>query len=139
LLGSAALNASVTRSAFAKWEKPDRRVALVVGFDDYKESELRFANPTCVSDATAVATKLKEFGFLHVALESDLSRKQFSDAVQRFVDNHKRSADLAVVFFAGHGVHDGSQSSLLPSDVRIGSPDELAACSIALEDLVGWR
>jgi hypothetical protein len=136
LLGSAALAASANQRAVAKWEKPDRRVALVVGIDQYEYGALRFANPTCVSDAEAIAAKLRALGFVDVVLKPNLSQAQLSEAVERFVDDHKSAADLALIFFAGHGVHDGRQSFLLPIDVRTQTNDEVAASSVPLDYIV---
>ena len=78
--------------------KTERRVALVIGNSTYKVSPLD--NP--VNDATDMAESLKKFGF-QTTLLRNASLAQMREATRRFADELP-SADVALIYFAGHGI-----------------------------------
>src|SRR4051812_37246208 len=85
--------------AVAAQPAPEKRVALVIGIDDYAGAR-RLANP--VRDARAVEAALKKLGF-KVIIETDRSRRKLISALDDFAEEQK-GADLALFFFAGHAV-----------------------------------
>lgn len=89
-----------------------RRVALVVGNDAYPAMPLKNA----VNDARAVAGALREAGFV-VSLEQDLTRVAMERAVDGFVGKLS-PGDVALFFYAGHGVEIEKENYLLPVDFR---------------------
>src|SRR5947208_462008 len=78
----------------------DKRVALVIGNSTYQRVA-KLPNP--VRDATAVAKMFKDAGFDRVELLLDLGNLDFKRAIYRFEDDIVPGADIAVIYFAGHG------------------------------------
>ena len=89
------------------------RVALVIGNSSYT-SVPTLPNPR--NDAEDIAAALRNLGF-DVVEGRDLDRRGMADAVRRFVRNLPGS-DIALFFYAGHGVQIGGDNYLLPTDVR---------------------
>jgi uncharacterized caspase-like protein len=108
----------------------ERRVALVIGIDRYEH--LRPLG-NAVNDARAVEDALLALGF-EVTSESDRDLRRVRRAVEEFREDGA-GADVALVFFAGHGVEIGGRNHLLPSDADATSPDTLASTSLPLEEL----
>lgn len=91
----------------------ERRVALVIGNDDYQHF------PTlgkAVADARAFRDELKSRGFLMVYKEN-ADRRQFNEAIDDFVGKLSTDA-VAVIYYAGHGVQRESANYMLPVDLR---------------------
>src|SRR5215471_17950610 len=85
-------------------EAADRRVALVIGNANYTASGVPpLAN--AASDARAVADSLKSLGF-QPELALNQSYRALRDTVQRFA-GQANGADVAMVFYAGHGLELG--------------------------------
>jgi uncharacterized caspase-like protein/exonuclease VII small subunit len=106
----------------------EKRVALVIGIGDYATAR-KLANP--VSDARAVEAALKALGF-KVVIESDRNSRRLSAALDEFAEENK-GADLALVFFAGHGIQAGGRNFLLPTDAKTESAAALEASALPLE------
>jgi Caspase domain len=92
-----------------------RRVALVIGNSKYAHVE-RLANP--VRDAQAVGEALKRLQFDTVTILQDLGKEAMSRALQAFEDE-ANAADIALIFFAGHGIEVDGQNYLIPTDARL--------------------
>jgi uncharacterized caspase-like protein len=91
------------------------RVALVIGNSDYAHVA-KLPNP--VRDATAIAQLLKDAGFDHVEQRTDLGIRAFRQAMREFA-YRARGADMAVVFYAGHGMEVGGNNYLIPTDAKL--------------------
>src|ERR1700693_5854515 len=78
----------------------DKRVALLVGNSGYQNAP-RLPNPS--NDATAMAQMFKMAGFDVADLRLDVSNLDLKRALREFEDA-ANSADIAVVYFAGHGL-----------------------------------
>jgi uncharacterized caspase-like protein len=100
----------VCQPAFA-----DKRVALILGNSAYQNAP-SLANP--VNDAALVATRLKQAGFDVVDSRHDLSALQTRRALRDFEDN-ARDADIAVVYYAGHGIEVDGTNYLIPVDAKL--------------------
>ena len=87
----------------------ERRVALVIGEDDYRSVRTL---DNAVSDAQSIAGALDRLGF-EVTLETNRDLRRMRRALDDFSEDGK-GADVALVFFAGHGVEISGQNSLLP-------------------------
>lgn len=89
-----------------------RRIALVVGNNDYKFlADLGKAT----NDARAVGRTLREIGFDVVVEAMDVNLRQLNDKVKEFSETIEEG-DTAFLFYAGHGVAVGSVNYLLPTD-----------------------
>lgn len=89
-----------------------KRVALVIGNSNY-DKVARLANPS--RDAGLVADTLKAAGFDNVDLRRDLNVNDMRRALRDFVDRTS-DADVAVVFYAGHGIEVDGVNFLIPTD-----------------------
>src|SRR5262249_20155732 len=90
------------------------RVALVVGNSAYS-SVPALANPA--NDAADVSQSLQRLGF-NVTTLTDAKFDAFRHALIEF-GRAARGADMAIVFFAGHGVEIAGENWLLPVDVEL--------------------
>ncbi|WP_112309749.1 caspase family protein [Pseudogemmobacter bohemicus] len=108
----------------------ERRVALVLAAQEYRH--LRpLANP--VNDARAIEDLLKSLGF-EVWTETDRDLRRMRRALEDFrVDGE--GADLALVFYAGHGVAIDGVNYLLPVDAEARSAEGLAATSLPFSEV----
>src|ERR1700731_1504154 len=101
---------------FATAAAADRRVALVIGNSAYKN-----ASPlsNTINDASSIATLFKSVGFEVVISRNDLGVVDFKRAVREFLITAE-SADIAVVYYAGHGVEIDGTNYLVPVDAKLG-------------------
>ena len=98
--------------AFAQPAHAEKRVALVIGNNDYKNvPRLQKA----VNDARTMAETLKQLGF-RVMVAENQTRQAFSESLLAF-DAAVGPGDTAFFFYAGHGVEIAGQNFLLPTDV----------------------
>src|SRR5882762_6876132 len=90
----------------------EKRVALVVGNNDYKNvPKLQKA----VNDARTMGDALKQLGFTVMVAENQ-NRQAFSQTLLAF-DRAIEPGDAAFFFYAGHGFEIAGQNYLLPTDV----------------------
>ena len=110
----------------------DKRVALLIGNSAY-QNVARLPNPA--SDADAVAQLLKNAGFDVVSLQQNAGNLDFKRAIRKFEDIAS-DADIAVVFYAGHGIEIGGVNYLVPVDAKLASDLDAPDEAIALDRLV---
>ncbi len=122
--------AAIIIAVSASLAHAERRVALVFGADRY-ETIRPLAN--AVSDARAVEDALDALGF-EVFTEANRDLRRMRRALADFSEDAK-GADVAFVFFAGHGVEIAGQNMLLPTDASTASLDALRESSLPLEEL----
>jgi uncharacterized caspase-like protein len=94
----------------------DRRVAFVVGNGAYK-NVAQLPNPPI--DAKAMAATLRNVGF-EVIEGSNLTRDQMTEKLLDF-GRKAQGSDVAVFYYAGHGIAVGGSNYLLPVDADIKS------------------
>src|SRR4051794_30011004 len=92
-----------------------KRVALVVGNSIYKNAPLL---PNPANDAAAIAATLKGAGFDLVDVKSNLPSLEMRRALRDFADQ-ARDADVAVVYYAGHGIEIDGTNYLIPTDATL--------------------
>src|SRR5438067_1996922 len=99
-------------AAFAVPAHAEKRVALVVGNNDYRNvPKLQKA----VNDARTMGDTLKQLGFTVMVAENQ-NRQAFSQTLLAF-DRAVEAGDTAFFFYAGHGFEIAGQNFLLPTDV----------------------
>jgi uncharacterized caspase-like protein/uncharacterized protein YecT (DUF1311 family) len=106
----------------------ERRVALVVGNSAYARVG---ALPNTVNDAHAVARALEGIGF-DVALVADADRRALREALRGFAARAD-GADVAFLFYAGHGIEAGGVNWLIPTDAVLATNDDIADEAIGLD------
>lgn len=109
LLATAVL-ASSGIDAFA-----EKRVALVIGNSAYQKVA-PLSNPA--NDAAVVTAMLKQAGFDSVDSKMDLKGPEMRRALREF-GNKTRDADVAVVYYAGHGIEVDNTNYLIPVDAQL--------------------
>ncbi len=115
-----ALAAALLGFFFASSAHADRRVALVIGNGKYVQAA-PLANPA--NDARAVAAALERLGF-EVVSGYDLGNADLRKTVRAFADKLV-GADVAMFFYAGHGLQVGGENYLIPVDAAIRSEADL--------------
>jgi uncharacterized caspase-like protein len=94
----------------------ERRVALVIGNSAY-QSTAPLANPK--NDAADVGATLSKLGF-EVLSGTDLDKAGMDRTIRLFAEKLS-GADLAVFFYAGHGLQVDNQNYLVPIDAKLSS------------------
>src|SRR5438034_5242387 len=110
-LSAASLLISANTDAFA-----DKRVAFVVGNGAYKNVP---ALPNPAVDAKSMAKLLRNVGF-EVVEGSNLPRDKMTEKLLDF-GKKAEGADVALFFYAGHGIAISGTNYLLPVDADIKS------------------
>ena len=110
-LGLAALSALLL-AVFAGPAAAEKRIALVVGNSAY-QNITRLDNPK--NDATLMADTLSGLGFALIGgrAQLDLDKQSLDTAVQNF-GRQIQGADVALFYYAGHGVQVSGSNYLVP-------------------------
>ncbi|MER9274119.1 caspase family protein [Mesorhizobium sp. M0643] len=109
----------------------DRRVAFVIGNSDYRQFPA-LKNPA--RDAEDVSKTFRLAGF-EVFVASDLTKLQFEEQFRNYlaaVDG----ADLAVVYYSGHGFQIGGENFLIPVDASLKQAADIEVQAIKLNDVL---
>src|ERR1700682_3393783 len=110
----------------------DKRVALIVGNSTY-QTVPQLPNPA--RDASSVAKMFKDAGFDSVDVALNVGRLEVKRASRKF-EATADQADIAVVYYAGHGLEIGGVNYLIPVDARLASDRDADDEAIQLERLV---
>jgi uncharacterized protein YecT (DUF1311 family) len=116
----------LTAPAFA-----ERKVALVIGNSEYTHAPV-LPNPQ--RDAAEVAKKLTSLGY-EVQLEENLTGQAFRVALGVFSESAQQ-ADLALVFYAGHGIELGGRNFLIPVDSAMKSEASAQFETVSLDQVL---
>src|SRR6202051_2951117 len=117
---------------FATAAKADRRVALVIGNSVYRNASQL---PNTINDATAVAALFRSVGFEVVSSRADLGVLDFKRAVRDFLITAE-NADVAVVYYAGHGIEVGGTNYLIPVDAKLARDYDVQDEAVALDQII---
>jgi uncharacterized caspase-like protein len=98
----------------------DKRVALVIGNGAYRNAPA-LLNPK--NDAEDVGRSLQGLGF-ETIVAADLDRGGMNDALDRF-SRVVADADVAVVYYSGHGMQFAGKNYLLPVDAKLAAADDV--------------
>ena len=93
----------------------DKRVALVLGNSAYQNVP-PLTNP--VNDAALIADTFKKAGFDLVELKQNLSAQETRRVLRDFADK-SNDADIAVIYYAGHGIEVDGSNYLIPVDAKL--------------------
>ena len=111
--------------------RAERRVALVIGNSAYSDApELR--NPR--NDAEDVGKALAALGF-EVTTGKDLTGLQLTRMVAAFT-RATQGADVALFYYAGHGIQASEQNYLIPVDAKVEDEFGLKREAVALGDVI---
>ena len=107
------------------------RVALVVGNSAYEHMG-RLPNPE--NDAADVGAALRRLGF-EVTEARDADRTALTNALRAFT-RRSAGADVAMVFYAGHGMEMDGVNYLLPVDARLERDTDVRYETVTLDDVL---
>ena len=109
----------------------DRRVALVIGNSEYREIPA-LKNPD--KDAEDVSNTFRQAGF-DVFVARDLTKLQFEQEFRDYLAAAD-GADLAVVYYSGHGFQIGGENFLIPVDASLKDAADIEVQAIKLDDVL---
>ena len=107
----------------------DKRVALVIGNSSYQKVA-RLSNPA--NDAAAVAAMFKSAGFDSVDSRLNLNANEMRKTLREF-GNRARDADVAVIYYAGHGIELDGTNYLIPVDATLETDTDVLDETFPLE------
>ena len=110
-------------------QKPLKGVALVIGQSDYEHLD-PLANPE--NDAREIEELLDDLGF-ETDIRSDRTAKKLRRDIDSFVEDAD-GADVAFVYYSGHGIEAGAENYLVPIDADL---DALESAEKAMVPLSG--
>lgn len=112
-------------------EAASKRMALVVGMAAYTSiSPLR----NTVADARAVGDMLQRLGFT-VDLAIDVPLAQMQETVAAF-SRKTETSDIALVYYAGHGVEAAGENYLVPIDIKVDDPAKIPEQAVSLSSVL---
>ncbi|MCO5056961.1 MAG: caspase family protein [Rhizobiaceae bacterium] len=103
----------------AREARPLEGIALVVGNADYVGDHADLPNP--VNDALAMKELFDRLGF-QTTLVTDRDARRLARDLDNFVDDAE-GADVAVVYYAGHGIEADGENFLVPIDADLAAPE----------------
>ncbi|CAO3358537.1 SUMF1/EgtB/PvdO family nonheme iron enzyme [Azospirillum palustre] len=116
----------------------ESRLALVIGVSSYRNAP-ELVNPR--NDAKAIGEALRALNFT-VDEQYDLDARGFATALRQF-GLKASQADVAVIFYAGHGIQVNGVNYLLPADAQLERERDLVYEAIPLNlpmgELAGAR
>jgi uncharacterized caspase-like protein len=125
----------------------EKRVALVIGNSAYANASL-LKNPA--NDARDIAAALDRLGFSGIGINSstdltvtntplapffDLTYERLRRALAAFA-RATEETDLAILYYAGHGIEVGGRNYLIPIDARLEHVKDVGWETAALDDLM---
>jgi formylglycine-generating enzyme required for sulfatase activity/uncharacterized caspase-like protein len=122
---------AVAAVAFANPAHAQKRVALVIGNGAYKETQ-PLINTT--NDAPDMAAALKRLGF-DVLEGINLDKRAMERLIRQF-DQKLAGAEIALFFYAGHGMQVSGQNHLVPVDARLAAEGDIDFESLPLNLVV---
>jgi uncharacterized caspase-like protein len=102
-------------SLFSQPAFADKRIALIIGNSTY-QNVAKLDN--AVNDAVAVTAMFKSAGFDNVESRLNLTASELRKTLREF-GNRSRDADMAVVYYAGHGIELDGINYLIPIDATL--------------------
>ncbi|CUT15378.1 FIG00441069 hypothetical protein [Bradyrhizobium sp.] len=107
----------------------ERRVALVIGNSAYK-SVPKLANPA--NDAALVGGMFKKAGFDWIDVRADLNASAMRKALRDF-GGRARDAEVAVIYYAGHGIELDGTNYLIPTDATLETDSDVLDETVGLD------
>lgn len=122
---------SETRSIL--YEKGKKRIAMVVGNSKYQGSS-KLQNPE--NDARAITQKLVDLGF-DVIERLDAGQGDLRGAVAQFGSRvQDQDVEVALFYYAGHGVQISGKNYLIPVDIAPQSEMELKMLAVSADEVL---
>ena len=117
---------------FSSDARAEKRVALVIGNGGYQNAS-KLTNPP--NDAAAIAAMFRDAGFEVVEAKTDLGNLEFKRVAREFTAV-ARDSDIAVLFYAGHGIEVNGTNYLIPVDAKLATDFDVEDEALSLDRLV---
>ncbi|GGN11585.1 hypothetical protein GCM10010967_54400 [Dyadobacter beijingensis] len=115
------------------YEKARKRIALVVGNSKYQAGS-KLQNPE--NDARAISQKLVDLGF-NVIERIDASQMDLRAAVAQFGSRiQSQDLEVALFYYAGHGVQVSGKNYLIPVDISPQSEMEMKMLAVSADEIL---
>ena len=111
----------------------EKRVALVIGNAAYEHVE-PLKNPA--NDAEAIGGSLSRLGFSGATPQLNLDYLGFRRALQLF-GAAAEGADIAVIYFAGHGIEVDGRNFLIPIDAKLQRARDVDFAAVPVDQVLG--
>lgn len=98
----------------------EKRIALVIGNSAYQHA-VPLANPK--NDSSDIAAKLENLGF-EVVSNQDLDLAGMRRTVRAFLEKLD-GADMALFFYAGHGIQVNGNNYMVPVDAQLSTYNDV--------------
>jgi uncharacterized caspase-like protein len=121
-----------TAGTTAGLAQTEKRIALVIGNSAYQHTGV-LANPR--NDAAAVARLLKTMGFADVKLRTDLDYGGMRESIRLF-GKSAANAEIALIYYAGHGLEISGENYLVPVDARLAHVRDLEYETVSLASVL---
>jgi len=112
-------------------EAAETRVALVIGNGAYRNAPV-LKNPA--ADANAVAAALRRLNF-KVVLGTDLDQQAMIGKLKAF-RQASENAEIAVIYYSGHGIQVAGENWLLPVSAKLESDRDLQYEAIKVDSVL---
>ncbi len=112
MIKSGLLAFSLILSLFMAAPAQAKRVALIIANGRYANAT-SLKNPA--ADAALIAKSLRQAGFTSVDVKIDLGKTAMDRELSLF-GQKSEGADVALIYYAGHGIEAGGQNYLIPTD-----------------------
>ena len=109
----------------------DKRVALVIGNSNYQHA-VKLPNP--VNDGKLIGDTLRKAGFT-VLEGTDLDKVGMGRLLDQFTEA-AYDADVALIYYAGHGLQVDGHNYLIPIDAALEKPAQLQTRTIPVDDVL---
>jgi hypothetical protein len=110
----------------------ETRVALIIANGAYAGGAPALPNP--VADGKLMASTLKSVGFASVTLLTNANRMTMERALRTFAGEAEK-ADVAVVYYAGHGIESNGENYLIPVDAALANDRDLDIEAVKLSTM----
>lgn len=107
------------------------RVALVIGMSAYRSVP---ALKNTINDAKALSQTLEGIGF-DVDLLMDASKEETLRELQDFAFRAE-TADIALIYYAGHGVSVQGTTFLIPVDAEVKAAKDIVTASVTMDQML---
>lgn len=132
-LASSMLALSAATAEASTSPEEGRRVALVIGNQDYQYVE-PLLNP--LNDTKEITRILREADF-DVTIGTNLSKKDLEQVVRRFL-RELNDGDTALFYYSGHALQVGDSNFILPVDAKLSSQYDLEFESLKVSHLLDY-
>lgn len=131
-LALAVVLAFITAPAFAASTAPESRVALIIANSKYEKARA-LANPS--SDAQLIKATLSALHFTSIRVVENVTRSEMESALRDFSLQADR-ADVALIYYAGHGMELNNTNYLIPTDAHLARDRDAEIEAIKLDTVL---